>query len=130
MNFLLLGAISAMLGVGFGAFGAHGLKAILSPELLAVYQTGVTYQMYHALGLIGIALIQAKTPNSGLLHWAGWLMFSGIVLFSGSLYLLALLDLHWLGMITPFGGVCFLTAWLLVSQYAVQNIRSSDHYSR
>ncbi len=128
--FLLLGALSAMLGVGLGAFGAHGLKTMISPELLAVYQTGVTYQMYHALGLIVIALLSPQAPASRLLHWAGWLMFSGIVLFSGSLYLLALLDLHWLGMITPLGGVCFLTAWLLVSLYAVQNIRTSDHYSR
>jgi uncharacterized membrane protein YgdD (TMEM256/DUF423 family) len=130
MNFLLLGALSAMIGVGMGAFGAHGLKTIISSELLVVYQTGVTYQMYHALGLIGIALIRLQVSNSKLLIWAGWLMFIGILLFSGSLYLLALLNLKWLGMITPIGGVCFLMAWLLITLYAVQNIRSSDHYSR
>ena len=128
--FLLLGALSALTGVGMGAFGAHGLKAVISPEMLAVYQTGVTYQMYHALGLIGIALFSRQAPDSKLLHWAGWLMFAGILLFSGSLYSLALTNHTWLGMITPFGGVCFLTAWLLITLFAIQNIRSSDHYSR
>lgn len=130
MNFLLLGALSALIGVGMGAFGAHGLKAVISPEMLAVYQTGVTYQMYHALGLIGVALIQRQAPDSKLLHWAGWLMFAGIVLFSGSLYALALLNHTWLGMVTPFGGVCFLTAWLLITLFAAQHIRSSEHNSR
>ncbi len=128
--FLSLGALSALIGVGMGAFGAHGLKTIISPEMLAVYQTGVTYQMYHALGLIGVALIHRQAPDSKLLHWAGWLMFSGIVLFSGSLYALALLNHTWLGMITPLGGVCFLAAWLLIALFATPNIRSSDHNSR
>lgn len=113
-----------------GAFGAHGLKAVISPEMLAVYQTGVTYQMYHALGLIGVALIRQQAADSRLLHWAGWLMFAGIVLFSGSLYALALLNHTWLGMVTPFGGVCFLTAWLLITLFAAKHIRSSEHNSR
>jgi uncharacterized membrane protein YgdD (TMEM256/DUF423 family) len=128
--FLLLGALSALIGVGMGAFGAHGLKAVISPELLAVYQTGVTYQMYHALGLIGVALIRQQSPDSRLLCWAGRLMFMGIVLFSGSLYLLVLLNLNWLGMITPIGGVCFVTAWLLITLFAAKNIRASDYHSR
>ncbi len=130
MNFLLLGALSALIGVGMGAFGAHGLKTVISPEMLAAYQTGVTYQMYHALGLIGIALIRQQVPDSKLLHWAGSLMFAGILLFSGSLYSLALLNHAELGIITPFGGVCFLTAWLLIALFAIQNIRSFDHHSR
>ncbi|MDO9425068.1 MAG: DUF423 domain-containing protein [Methylobacter sp.] len=130
MNFLLLGALSALIGVGMGAFGAHGLKTVISPEMLIVYQTGASYQMYHALGLIGVALINRQTPDSGLLHWAGCLMFVGILLFSGSLYLLALLNLKWLGMITPIGGVCFLTAWLLITIFAAKNIRASDHHNR
>ncbi len=130
MNFLLLGALSALVGVGMGAFGAHGLKSVISPEMLTVYQTGVTYQMWHALGLIGIALIRQQAPDSKLLHWAGGLMFAGIMLFSGSLYALALLNHHWLGMITPFGGVCFIAGWLLVTLFANQNIRYSDHNSR
>lgn len=122
--FLLLGALSALTGVALGAFGAHGLKAVISPELLAVYQTGVSYQMYHALSLVGIAQIR---QNSKLINWAGRLMISGILLFSGSLYLLALLNLKWLGMITPVGGVCFLTAWLLVTIFAAQHIKASGH---
>ena len=125
-GFLFLGAISALIGVGMGAFGAHGLKAILSPEMLAVYQTGVTYQMWHALGLVNIALISQQVPESKLLSWAGWLMFIGILLFSGSLYLLVLLDLKWLGMITPLGGVSFIMAWLLIAIFAAQK----QHHSR
>lgn len=128
--FLLFGALSALIGVGMGAFGAHGLKTVISPEMLAVYQTGVTYQMYHALGLIGISLINRQAPDSKLLDWAGRLMFAGILLFSGSLYLLALLNLKWLGMITPIGGVCFLTAWSLITLFAAKNIKASDHHSR
>jgi uncharacterized membrane protein YgdD (TMEM256/DUF423 family) len=124
--FLFLGAISALVAVGMGAFGAHGLKAILSPELLAVYQTGVTYQMWHALGLMVIALMRQQVPESKLLIWAGWLMFIGILVFSGSLYLLALLDLKWLGMITPLGGVSFIMAWLLTAIFAAQK----QHHSR
>lgn len=130
MPFLLLGALSALVGVAMGAFGAHGLKAILSPELLTIYQTGATYQIYHALGLFGVALLHQQTPASRLLHWAGGLMFAGIVLFSGSLYLLALLNLKWLGMITPLGGVCFIAAWLLLSIFAVKNHTILAHHHR
>lgn len=118
--FLLLGAAFALTGVALGAFGAHGLKAIISPDMLDVYKTGVTYQMWHALGLILIALIQQQSPNQKLLHWAGWLMTGGIVLFSGSLYWLALLNIKWLGMITPFGGLGLLGAWLCVVLFAVK----------
>lgn len=118
--FLFLGAFSAFIGVGLGAFGAHGLKAVLSSEMLAIYKTGVAYQMWHALGLCGIAVVRAESPEARLLKWSGWLMFAGIVLFSGSLYLLTLLNLKWLGMITPFGGVAFLTAWLLLAIFAAQ----------
>lgn len=130
MPFLLLGALSALVGVAMGAFGAHGLKAILSPELLTIYQTGATYQMYHALGLIGVALLHQQTPASRLLHWAGWLMFIGILLFSGSLYLLALLNLKWLGMVTPLGGVCFIAAWLLLSIFAAKHHTILAHHHR
>jgi uncharacterized membrane protein YgdD (TMEM256/DUF423 family) len=125
--FLFLGAISALIGVGMGAFGAHGLKAVLSPELLTVYQTGVTYQMWHALGLIGIAFMRQQVPQSRLLIWAGWLMFIGILIFSGSLYLLALLNLKWLGMITPLGGVNFIIAWLLIAIFAAKKPHNSRY---
>ena len=116
-TFLILGALSALIGVSMGAFGAHGLKAILAPDMLAVYKTGVTYQMWHALGLILIALLLQQTAGK-LLIWAGWFMFAGIILFSGSLYLLTVLNTKWLGMITPFGGVAFLLAWMLVVIFA------------
>ena len=77
--FLFFGAISALIGVGLGAFGAHGLKSMLSPEMLDVYKTGVTYQMWHALGLFGISILRRQSPQSALLKWSGWLMFIGIV---------------------------------------------------
>jgi len=125
--FLFFGALSAGIGVGMGAFGAHGLKNVLSPDMLAVYQTGASYQMWHALGLIGIALVRRDDPGSRLLHWAGWLMLLGIVLFSGSLYLLALLDIKALGMITPFGGVSFLIAWLLLALYGARKPQASRY---
>lgn len=125
---LFLGALCAFTGVAFGAFGAHGLKAILSPEMLTVYQTGVTYQMWHALGLILVALLQQTSPTAKLLIWASYLMFIGILLFSGSLYALAILDIKALGMITPFGGGCFLIAWLLVAVYAVKK-KTHNRYS-
>jgi len=118
--FLLLSASCAFLAVAFGAFGAHGLKAILSVEMLAVYKTAVTYQMWHALGLGLLALLRHQHPDARLLAYAGWLMFAGIILFSGSLYALSLSGLKWLGMITPLGGVCFLIAWLLLIIFAVK----------
>jgi uncharacterized membrane protein YgdD (TMEM256/DUF423 family) len=119
--FLVLGCLCAFAGVGLGAFGAHALKSSLSAESLAVYQTGVTYQMWHSLGLIAIALVQQHMPDSKRIAVAGWLMFLGILLFSGSLYLLVLLDMPQLGMITPIGGVCFLVAWLLLCLSATHN---------
>ena len=124
--FLFLGAISALVGVGMGAFGAHGLKAILSVEQLTIFQTAVTYQMWHALGLLAISIIYQQVAKSNLLIWAGWLMFIGIIIFSGSLYLLVLLDLKWLGMITPIGGVNFIVAWILIAIFAGQK----QHHSR
>ncbi|SJM91490.1 conserved membrane hypothetical protein [Crenothrix polyspora] len=127
-GFLFLGAICAFIGVGMGAFGAHALKKILSPEMMAVYQTAVTYQMWHALGLIAIAQLRVQASDSGLLTFAGVLMFLGILLFSGSLYGLALLNLNWLGMITPVGGVCFLTAWLLIALFTIKK-QSPSRYN-
>ncbi|MEQ1485389.1 DUF423 domain-containing protein [Methyloglobulus sp.] len=126
-TFLFLGTFCAFMGVGIGAFGAHALKASLSTEALAIYHTGVDYQMWHSLGLLGIGLWQHQTPDSKLVPWAGWFMFMGILLFSGSLYLLALLDIPKLGMITPIGGVCFLIAWLLVCLSATSK-KSTSRY--
>jgi len=124
--FLLLSAICACLAVAFGAFGAHGLKMILSPEMLTVYKTGVDYQMWHALGLGLIAVFSQQTQQSALLKWAGWMMFAGIVLFSGSLYILAIFNIKWLGMITPLGGFSFLGAWALVIVFSFQSIKTKQ----
>ena len=127
--FLFLGAISALLAVGFGAFGAHGLKNILSPELMVTYQTAVNYQMWHALGLIGISFIQQQNPESKLVKWSGRLMFLGILVFSGSLYLLALLNIKELGMITPIGGVSFMIAWALLAIFSTKKQQKSRYNS-
>lgn len=104
-----LGALNAFLAVAAGAFGAHALKARLTPDMLAVFETGARYQMYHALGLLAVGALVALGRSTGAV---GWLMLAGIVLFSGSLYALALTQVRVLGAITPLGGLCFLTAWL------------------
>ncbi|WP_257453945.1 DUF423 domain-containing protein [Archangium lipolyticum] len=109
---LILGAASAFISVAAGAFGAHALKARLSPDLLTIFETGARYQMYHSLGLIAMGLLMQLRPNP-LLNAAGWAMLAGIVLFSGSLYALALSGVRVLGAITPFGGVGFLVGWVL-----------------
>ncbi|OZI26972.1 hypothetical protein CAL18_06495 [Bordetella genomosp. 7] len=110
----ILAALNMIAAVGAGAFGAHGLKRVLSPDLLAVWQTGVLYHLVHALGLFVVALLGARF-GSALLSTAGVVMFAGIVLFSGSLYLLASTGTRWLGAITPLGGVAFLLAWGMVA---------------
>ena len=111
---IILGSLNAMLAVILGAFGAHGLKSRLTEEMLAVYQTGVQYHFYHSLGLILIGVIAWQMPGSIWLKWSAWIMLAGIILFSGSLYTLALTNLRWLGMITPIGGTAFIIAWLLL----------------
>jgi uncharacterized membrane protein YgdD (TMEM256/DUF423 family) len=111
---ILLGGVSALLAVLFGAFGAHGLKSRLTEDMLGIYQTGVQYHFYHSLGLILIGLVAWHMPGSPRLRWAAWIMLAGILLFSGSLYALALTNAGWLGMITPFGGLAFIGAWLLL----------------
>ena len=112
---LLLGSLNAFLAVALGAFGAHGLKATLSAEALQTWNTAVQYHFFHALGLLLIALLVEKLPAAVT---AGWIMFAGIVLFSGSLYLLSLSGIRILGAITPFGGLCFLAAWLWLAVLA------------
>ena len=113
--FLLLGSLAMMFAVGLGAFGAHGLKDKLSADMLAVYRTGVDYHFYHALGLLALGMIAAHLPESDLVKWSGGLMAAGIVLFSGSLYLLALTGTRWLGAITPVGGAAWIVAWALLA---------------
>lgn len=108
--FFVLGALSALVAVAAGAFGAHAFRGALDPGRLAIFETGARYQMYHALALLGVALAAGRFPAGG---WtvAGWLFVAGTVLFSGSLYLLALTGVRWLGAITPLGGACFLLGW-------------------
>jgi uncharacterized membrane protein YgdD (TMEM256/DUF423 family) len=122
--FVFLGALNMFLAVAAGAFGAHGLRSILSPEMLAVWHTAVTYQVAHALGLLAIAALGARYGYgaSNLWNLAGWLMFAGIVLFSGSLYLLSGTGVRWLGAITPIGGAAFLAAWALVAWAALRGM--------
>lgn len=111
--FLAAGGAMALLAVLLGAFGAHALKGRVPPEMLDVWRTGVEYHFGHALGLIAAGLAAERLPGSRLLPWAGGAMLAGIVLFSGSLYALALTGVRSLGAITPFGGVAFLAAWAL-----------------
>jgi uncharacterized membrane protein YgdD (TMEM256/DUF423 family) len=115
--FITVGALSGCLAVAAGAFGAHALRDRLSPEMLQVFQTGVTYQMYHALALVGVGILLARfsTDGSVWLTAAGWLFVGGSALFSGSLYLLSLSGTTWLGAITPLGGVAFLIGWLALA---------------
>ena len=108
---MLVGAVTAFIGVGFGAFGAHGLKGRISPEMLLVFETGARYQMYHAFAILLTALALARF-DGWLLRTAGWLFTAGIVLFSGSLYALALTGVTVLGAITPIGGLAFLAGWV------------------
>ncbi|MBD1399652.1 DUF423 domain-containing protein [Pelovirga terrestris] len=113
--FVVMGSLNAFLAVAFGAFGAHGLKSKVSPDMLAAWQTSVQYHMFHALGLILLGVLIHLFPQTGLLRASGWLLFSGIVLFSGSLYVMVVSGVRALGMVTPIGGMTFLMGWLLLA---------------
>jgi uncharacterized membrane protein YgdD (TMEM256/DUF423 family) len=117
-TFLLVGAVAAFLAVTLGAFGAHGLRGRLSPEMLAVFETGVRYHMYHALALILVALVMGRM-SGWLIQTAGWCFVAGIVLFSGSLYALALSGVTILGAVTPIGGLAFLAGWACLAFAAI-----------
>ena len=118
-----LGALSAMLAVIAGAFGAHALQETLTPTMLNTYQTAAEYQIIHSIGLILIGILHQQTPRSCLTKSAGFNGL-GIILFSGSLYILSLTGVKWLGMITPLGGVCFIVSWLLI---AICYLRNDTH---
>jgi len=109
-----VGSALAGLGVVFGAFGAHALKASLSPKMLGTFETGVRYQMYHGLGLLALAWAISRWPERRLVP-AAWLLLAGTVVFSGSLYLVVLTGVRWFGAITPFGGVALIVGWALVA---------------
>ncbi len=119
--FIITGAINAFLAVALGAFGAHGLKDKLDAHYLDIWKTGVTYQMFHAIGILMIGILLSKAAQSSLFTWSGWLMLAGIIFFSGSLYLLSLTKIGLLGAITPIGGVCFLAAWILMAAGAAKH---------
>lgn len=112
--FLSIAGVSAFLAVALGAFGAHGLRERLAPDLLAIFEVGVRYHMYHALALAAVALALDRWPSAAL-QWAGWCFIAGTLVFSGSLYVLAVSGVRWLGAITPLGGVAFLAGWLLLA---------------
>lgn len=109
-TFMVLGSVSAMIAVATGAFGAHALRERLSPNMLAVFETGARYQMYHALALLAVAWA-ADRWGGALVAWSGWLFVVGTVVFAGSLYALALTGHRWLGAVTPLGGVALLAGW-------------------
>jgi uncharacterized membrane protein YgdD (TMEM256/DUF423 family) len=113
-KFAFYGAVFMALTVIIGAFGAHGLKNILSKEMLGIYHTGVEYQFYHALGLFTVAFV-ANFKEDKKVKFAGYFMILGIVLFSGSLYALSILGINWIGAITPIGGTSFIIAWVLLA---------------
>jgi uncharacterized membrane protein YgdD (TMEM256/DUF423 family) len=112
--FFTLGSLSAFLGVGLGAFGAHALKARLDANLLATFEVGVRYQMYHALALLAVGWAHTRWPGPFVMA-SGWLFVAGTVVFSGSLYVLSLSGVRWLGAVTPFGGLALLAGWLCLA---------------
>lgn len=113
--FVSIGSINAMIAVMLGAFGAHGLKSRLTTDMMDIFQTAVQYHFYHALGLLAVGIIAMHLPESGWLKASGWAMIAGIVIFSGSLYLLSVTGIKWLGAITPIGGTAFIAAWVLLA---------------
>jgi uncharacterized membrane protein YgdD (TMEM256/DUF423 family) len=114
-----MGCIVALLGVAAGAFGAHGLRGRVAADLLDVFETAVRYHIYHAFGLIAVSWAVLRWPGQ-LTNTAGWLFLAGIVLFSGSLYLMTFTGQRWLGAITPLGGVAFLAGWGILAWMALR----------
>lgn len=119
-TFFALATILGGLAVAFGAFGAHALEGRVEARLLEVFETGVRYQFYHALALIAVVVAISQWPNSNLPIAAGWLFIAGIVIFSGSLYLMTFTGIRWLGAITPIGGVAFIAGWICLAVTALR----------
>ena len=117
--FFAIGALSAFLGVAAGAFGAHGLKSRVTPEMLGVFEVGVRSQVYHAFALIACAWAATKWPGP-LVNTSGWLFVVGTVVFSGTLYALSLTGVRWLGAVTPLGGLAFLAGWICLALAALR----------
>jgi uncharacterized membrane protein YgdD (TMEM256/DUF423 family) len=112
--FFAIGSLSGFIGVALGAFGAHALKSRLDPDLLATFEVGVRYQMYHAFALLAVAWAHTRWPGAAVTA-SGWLFVAGTLVFSGSLYALSLSGLRWLGAITPIGGLALLAGWLCLA---------------
>lgn len=125
-TYLITAGVLGALSVILGAFGAHALKSRMAPEALDIFETAVKYQFYHIFALLAVAIISQFIPGS-LLTWSGRCFIAGIILFSGSLYLLSYFkmngntQMNWLGAITPFGGLCFIAGWLFLAIAAVKN---------
>jgi uncharacterized membrane protein YgdD (TMEM256/DUF423 family) len=119
-TFLLLASIFGGLAVALGAFGAHALSDRLTAEQLNTFEIAVRYQFYHALALIGVVVALGRWPAVGAAAWAGWLFVAGILIFSGSLYLLVFSGVRWLGAITPIGGVAFIAGWICLAWVALR----------
>lgn len=113
-TWIILGAVLAALAVGLGAFGAHFLKAKILPADLLIFETGVKYHMYHALGLILLGILGLHY-GLNMVNISAVLILTGIILFSGSLYLLVFTGLRWMGIITPLGGLCFISGWIILA---------------
>jgi len=126
--FLFLGSVNMFLVVVLGAFGAHGLKERLSPEMMAAYQTGIQYHFYHAAGLLIVGILSFFLQMSSLIRWSGFLMVVGIVIFSGTLYLLSVTGARWLGAITPVGGTAFVVAWFLLAMACLKAVRRNTQH--
>ena len=120
-TFLLWASIFGGLAVALGAFGAHALADRLSAADLATFETAVRYQFYHALALLGVAAVLGRWPQSGAATWAGWRFVAGVVIFSGSLYVLVFSGLRWLGAVTPLGGVAMIAGWISLALAAWRN---------
>jgi uncharacterized membrane protein YgdD (TMEM256/DUF423 family) len=119
---VIAASLTLLIGVAAGAFGAHGLRSRLDVDMMAVWQTAVLYQLVHGLGMLAIAVLGSRMPSPLLSH-AGTLMFLGVVIFSGSLYVLATTGVKWLGAVTPIGGLAFIGAWAMVALAAYRNTR-------
>lgn len=124
-TFLFIGSLAGFLAVAAGAFGAHKLKEMISPDMLAVFETGARYQMYHALALLAVAATAPHLPGR-LVPASGWLFTAGMVIFSGTLYALAMTGVRWLGAITPIGGVCFLAGWICLAVAALRQASPAE----
>jgi uncharacterized membrane protein YgdD (TMEM256/DUF423 family) len=120
---IITGSAFMALAVAFGAFGAHVVQDILPPERFEVYQTAVQYHVYHAIGLLILGAVSMRMEESKWLRWSGYCLISGIVIFSGSLYILTLTDTSWLGAVTPLGGVAFILGWIFFAMGISTEVR-------